>query len=142
MAYKQGRIQEFVQGGLNLSFQGRGAQHPLGPENPLKSIDFTGPGPAYKEPKMQETGLNRLWSLILCITQKLGDNERNITLSLLNDKVPLRIFILINWAARYDLTWIHWIFFQLLQKTKAKSGALVTIGKTWEFFELLPWTVY
>ena len=31
----QGRIQEFFQGG---------AQHPLGPENPLKSIDFTGPG--------------------------------------------------------------------------------------------------
>ena len=31
----QGRIQEFVQ---------EGAQHPLGHENPLKSIDFTGPG--------------------------------------------------------------------------------------------------
>ena len=31
----QGRIHEFVQGG---------AQHPFGHENPLKSIDFTGPG--------------------------------------------------------------------------------------------------
>ena len=42
--YCQGRIQEFVQGGLNfLSFQGGGGC-PLGPENPLKSIDFTGPG--------------------------------------------------------------------------------------------------
>ena len=43
----QGRIQEFVQGGgLNFFlFQG-GAQHPLGPENPLKSIDFTGPAGA------------------------------------------------------------------------------------------------
>jgi len=42
----QGRIQEFVQGLLIfLSFQGGGgAQHPLGPENPQKSIDFTGPG--------------------------------------------------------------------------------------------------
>ena len=41
----QGRIQEFVQGLLIfLSFQGGGAQHPLGHENPLKSIDFTGPG--------------------------------------------------------------------------------------------------
>ena len=41
----QGRIQEFVQGGLNfLSFLGGGAQLPFGPENPLKSIDFIGPG--------------------------------------------------------------------------------------------------
>ena len=40
----QGRIQELVQGGLKLcSFQG-GAQHPLEPDNPLKLIDFTGPG--------------------------------------------------------------------------------------------------
>ena len=37
----QWRIQEFVQGGLKFFFQG-GAQHPLGHENPLKSIDFTG----------------------------------------------------------------------------------------------------
>jgi len=38
------RIQEFFQGCLYfLSFQG-GAQQPLGPENPLKSKDFTGPG--------------------------------------------------------------------------------------------------
>jgi len=36
----QGRIKEFVQGGaLNFFFPG-GAQHLLGPENPLKSIDF------------------------------------------------------------------------------------------------------
>ena len=42
----QGRIQEFVQGGLkffSLSRE-RGAQHPLWSENPLKSTDFTGPG--------------------------------------------------------------------------------------------------
>ena len=40
----QGRIQEFVQGGLKFfAFQG-GAQHPLGHENPQKLIDFTGPG--------------------------------------------------------------------------------------------------
>ena len=44
--YSQGRIQEFVQEVcLNfLLFQGWGAQHPLGPENSLKSIDFSGPG--------------------------------------------------------------------------------------------------
>jgi len=44
----QGRIQEFVQGGLNyIIFPGGGGdQHPLGPENPLKSINFTGPGGA------------------------------------------------------------------------------------------------
>ena len=36
----QGRIQEFVQGGsLNFFFSFQG-----GDENPLKSIDFTGPG--------------------------------------------------------------------------------------------------
>ena len=40
----QGRIQEFVQGGAYIFFSFQwGAQHPLGPENPLKSIDFTGP---------------------------------------------------------------------------------------------------
>ena len=40
----QGRIQELVQGGLKLFFTGGGgAQHPLGTENPLCSIDFTGP---------------------------------------------------------------------------------------------------
>ena len=46
--FLQGRIQEFVQGGyiFSFSFQG-GTQHPLGPENPLKSIDFTGSGGAY-----------------------------------------------------------------------------------------------
>jgi len=42
----QGRNQEFVQGGLNFFYLSRGgAQHPLGPEKPLKSMDFTGPGP-------------------------------------------------------------------------------------------------
>jgi len=31
-------------GGLKFFYlSGGGAQHPLGPENPLKSIDFTGP---------------------------------------------------------------------------------------------------
>ena len=41
----QRRIQEFVQGGgLNFFLFPGGAQHPLGPENPLKSKDFTGPG--------------------------------------------------------------------------------------------------
>jgi len=34
----QGRIQEFIQGGLT-----GWAQHPLGPENPLKSKGYTGP---------------------------------------------------------------------------------------------------
>jgi len=44
----QGRIREFVQGGLKFCiFPGaRGAQHPLRPENPLKAIDFSGPGGA------------------------------------------------------------------------------------------------
>jgi len=44
---QQGRIQEFVQsggGGLHFFiFPGGGAQKLLGPENPLKLIDFTGP---------------------------------------------------------------------------------------------------
>ena len=30
--------------GLKFFYLSRGAMHPLGPENPLKSIDFTGPG--------------------------------------------------------------------------------------------------
>ena len=38
-----GRSQKFARGGL-IFFLSRRAQHPLGPENPLKSIDFTGPG--------------------------------------------------------------------------------------------------
>ena len=42
--YSQGRIQEFVQEGGLIFFLSRGAQHTLGPENPLKSIEFTGPG--------------------------------------------------------------------------------------------------
>ena len=33
-------------GGLTFFFFPGGAQHPLGHENPLKSIDFTGPGGA------------------------------------------------------------------------------------------------
>ena len=44
--YSQGRIQEFVQEGGLIFFLSRGAQHTLGPENPLKSINFTGPGGA------------------------------------------------------------------------------------------------
>ena len=32
--YSQGRVQEFVQGGLKFCFSFQGAQHPLGPENP------------------------------------------------------------------------------------------------------------
>ena len=36
--------QKFVQGRLTFFYLSRGAQHPSGPENPLKSIDFTGPG--------------------------------------------------------------------------------------------------
>ena len=31
-------------GGLNFFLFPGGAQHPLGPKKPLKSIDFTGPG--------------------------------------------------------------------------------------------------
>ena len=42
------KCHERRQGGLDFfSFQGGGStvsQHPLGPENPLKSIDFTDPG--------------------------------------------------------------------------------------------------
>ena len=43
----RGVFRNLFRGGLKFffSFQG-GAQHPLGPENPLKSIDFTGPGGA------------------------------------------------------------------------------------------------
>ena len=41
---RQGRsLQEFVQGDLHFFLSG-GAQHPLGPEDSLKSIDFTGTG--------------------------------------------------------------------------------------------------
>ena len=41
----QGRIQEFVQGGLKFFiFPGGGAQLQFGPENHLKSIEFTGLG--------------------------------------------------------------------------------------------------
>ena len=47
----QGRIQELVQGGLKLFFTGGGAQHPLGTENPLCSIDFTGPRGAMSPPE-------------------------------------------------------------------------------------------
>jgi len=32
--------------GLHFFLSREGAQHSLGPENPLKSIDFTGPGRA------------------------------------------------------------------------------------------------
>ena len=41
---RQGRsLQEFVQGDLHFFLSG-GAEHPLGPEDSLKSIDFTGTG--------------------------------------------------------------------------------------------------
>ena len=33
-----------MSGAYSGIFPGGGAQNPLGPENPLKSIDFTGPG--------------------------------------------------------------------------------------------------
>ena len=39
-----GRFQEFVKGGHTFFSPGGGAQHPLGPDNPLKTIYFTGPG--------------------------------------------------------------------------------------------------
>ena len=44
----RGVFRNLSRGSLNLfSFHvGGGAQHPLGHENPLKSIDFTGPGGA------------------------------------------------------------------------------------------------
>ena len=35
---------EFKAGAYSGICPGGGAQHPFGPENPLKSIDFTGPG--------------------------------------------------------------------------------------------------
>ena len=41
MAKTRGIFRNLSRGGLHF-FPG-GAQHPLGPENPLKSIDFTGP---------------------------------------------------------------------------------------------------
>ena len=44
------RSQKFVQGGLNFFFNQGGLQHPLGPENSLKSIDFTGPGGSLAPP--------------------------------------------------------------------------------------------
>ena len=43
LGYSQGHIQEFFPGGFNLFSFPRGAQHPLGPKTPLKTIDFTGP---------------------------------------------------------------------------------------------------
>jgi len=43
----QGRIQDFVQGWrLTFFYLSSGAKHPLGSENPLKLIDFTGSGGA------------------------------------------------------------------------------------------------
>ena len=44
-------------GGLNFILFPRGAQHPLGPENPLKSIEFTGPGRLSPHPECA-SGLN------------------------------------------------------------------------------------
>ena len=65
----QGRIQEFVQGG---------AQHPLGHENPLKSIDFIGPGgglspksPPLNTPRLKEMLFFDNFSLFrwLCVSK-------------------------------------------------------------------------
>ena len=52
MTRKLGAYSEFFSGGLKVFFfpGGGGAQHPLGPENPLKSIDFTGPGESLASP--------------------------------------------------------------------------------------------
>ena len=51
MTRKLGAYSGIFSGGLKiLFFPGEGAQHPLGPENPLKSIDFTGPGESLASP--------------------------------------------------------------------------------------------
>ena len=42
----QGRIQVFVQGGLNFFLSREGLSNPLGPENSMKSIDLPGSGGA------------------------------------------------------------------------------------------------
>jgi len=41
--FRQGRTQKFVQRGLNF-FCSKGGLHPLGPENPLETTDFTDQG--------------------------------------------------------------------------------------------------
>ena len=59
-------------GGLNfLIFPRGGAQHLLGPENPLKSIDFTGPAPPEYAPDIdfvltlfEEIMLLKVW--VIC----------------------------------------------------------------------------
>ena len=38
-----GRMQEFVQVGLNFFPLGVNTQHPLGPKNPLENVDFADP---------------------------------------------------------------------------------------------------
>ena len=50
-------IRNLNRGGLNFILFPRGAQHPLGPENPLKSIEFTGPGRLSPHPECA-SGLN------------------------------------------------------------------------------------
>ena len=49
----QGRIKEFVMGGLTFFFFfPRGSLAPVGPENSLKSIYFSGPGGLPEGPKI------------------------------------------------------------------------------------------
>ena len=55
MTRKLGTYSGIFSGGLTFLFlsrreEGGGAHHPLGTENPLKSIDFTGPGESLASP--------------------------------------------------------------------------------------------
>ena len=47
-----GVFRNLSRGGLKFISLSRGAQHLLGPENPLKSIDFTGPGGELSPPPL------------------------------------------------------------------------------------------
>jgi len=46
IALNRGIFRNLSKGGFNFFLFPGGAQHLLGPENPLKSIDFTSPGGA------------------------------------------------------------------------------------------------
>ena len=84
----------FRGGGLNF-FLSRGAQHPLGHENPLKSIDFTGPGRLSPESPPLNTPLNIL-SGFSCIIERCKFNIKLFVDLLVRRKEALQCIRLRN----------------------------------------------
>ena len=83
----QGCIQEFVQGGGLIFFLSRGpAQHPLGHENFLKSIDFTGGGSAPIAPPTEYASVQYVFNIILISTlgtfEFYAEPDRSLAISL------------------------------------------------------------